>query len=298
MSKITQKELLQEGFLDTIRQAAGKITKPLARVTAGALGGVGKAALQVGKDIVTGNTGATLSNVARQGVSGAVNAYKSERDKQIIASPERFVENELKTKWNNTFNPNSIKITSSQKEEIGRTSVARHSEETPRTFVYFEASKYNKTTGNSTQQIGGVTQLKGVATVIKGSDGKFNIIEIKDEDGNTINQGAQQTIPNLNDLMNKLNFNINNSTAGKWAVALKRSFRNALPDPRKDIDKLIPAAVNNDNYVLTSADVTILRQYLKDEMLISEKNTQKDLLVQLKLLNDSYKSINNIFYIK
>jgi hypothetical protein len=280
--KLSQKELLNEGFLDTIR----KITSPIAKTVAGAAGAA-KGIAKVVAPNLSQAIGSDINKLKSIGKS-ASDAFTAEKNRQINSTPERFVENELKTKWNNTFNPNSIKITSSQKEEIGETSVARHSEETPRTFVYFEASKYNKTTGNSTQQIGGVTQLKGVATVIKGSDGKFNIIEIKDEDGNAINQGTQQTLPSLNDLMNKLNFNINNSTAGKWAVALKRSFRNALPDPRKDIDKLIPAAVNDDNYVLTSADVTILRQYLKDEMLISEKNTQKDLLVQLKLLNDSY----------
>lgn len=286
MQKISQKELLQEGFLETVR----KMTGPIAKTVAGAAG-LAKGIAKVVAPNLSQAVGRDIDKVKSIGGSAKA-SYTAEKNRQINSTPERFVENELKTKWNNTFNPSSIKITSTQKEEIGKTSVARHSEETPRVFVYFEASKYDKTTGNATQQIGGITKIKGVATVIKGSDGKYSIVELKDENGNTINQGAQQTIPSLDALMNKLNFNINNSTAGKWAVALKRSFRNALPDPRKDIDKLIPAAVGDDNYVLTPADVTILRQYLKDEMLISEKTTQKDLLLQLKLLNDSYKSMN------
>lgn len=290
MSKITQRELLEEGFLDTIRQAAGNITKPLARVTAGALGGVGKAALQVGKDIVTGNTGATLSNVARQGVSGAVNAYKSERDKQINASPERFLENELKTNWTKVFDPASIKITKQQDAAPAFHKSFRLSK-VNKFFVYFEANHY--------KDIGGVERIKCSAAITRDINGKFALEGIEDIQGNSIsNSGSKETLPKLNDLMKKLNFNINNSPVNRWTVALKRSFGNKMQDPRKDIDKLIPAALGNDGYILTPADVALLRQHLKDEMLISEKNTQKDLLLQLKLLNASYKSMNNTFYIK
>jgi hypothetical protein len=284
--KLSQKELLNEGFLDTIRKIASPIAKGIAGV-----GGLAKGIAKVAAPNLSQAIGSDIDKIKSIGKS-ASDAFTAEKNRQINSTPERFVENELKTNYSSTFDPKSIKIIEVKQDTTVSLDVSKgvnpKKTKNNRFFVYFQASQYDKTTGNATQQIGGVKKIKGVVTVIKGSNGQYSIVELKDENGQSINQGAQQTIPNLNDLMNKLNFNINNSTAGKWAVALKRSFRNALPDPRKDIDKLIPAAVNDDNYVLTSADVTILRQYLKDEMLISEKNTQKDLLVQLKLLNDSY----------
>ena len=286
MGNLTQKELLHEGFLDTIR----KITSPLAKGIAG-VGGLAKGIAKVAAPNLSQAIGSDIDKFKSIGKS-ASDAFTAEKNKQINSTPERFVENELKTNYSSTLDPKSIKIIEKKQDTTVGVDITKSPNpkkiKDNRFFVYFEARKYNQTSGNSTEQIGGATKIKGVATVIKGSTGQYSIVELKDENGNTINQGTQQTIPSLNDLMNKLNFNINNSTAGKWAVALKRSFRNAVEKPRDVIDSLIPAAVNNDDYILTSADVTALRQYLKDEMLISEKTTQKDLLLQLKLLNDSY----------
>lgn len=280
MGNLTQKDLLKEGFLSAVRQAAGKITKPLAKVAAGTIGGVYGAAKQVAKDVAAANTNASIFNVAKQGMSGAASAYKSEKARQTIASPERFLENELKTNWSKVFDPASIKITNKQNAAPMSHKSFRLSK-VNRFFIYFEANRY--------KSAGGVEVFKGNAAISRGSDGKFTIEDIEDNNGNSIsNSGSKETLPKLNDLMKKLNFNTTNSTAGKWAIALKRTFRGAIRDPRKEIDIIIPAAVNNDNYVLTPDDVDTLRQYLKDEFLISEKNNQKDLLLQLKLLNDSY----------
>jgi len=286
MQKISQKELLDEGFLDTIR----KITSPIAKTVAGAAGAA-KGIAKVVAPNLSQAIGSDINKIKSIGKS-ASDAFTAEKNKQINSTPERFVENELKINYSSTFDPKSIKIIEKKQDTTVSLDVSKgvnpKKTKNNRFFVYFEALQYAKTTGNATQQIGGVRKIKGVATVIKGSDNKFNLVEIKDENGNIINQGTQQTLPSLNDLMNKLNFNINNSTAGKWTIALKRSFRNAVPDPRDVIDSLIVGAKGDDNYILTPADVEILRKYLKDEMLISEKNTQKDLLLQLKLLNDSY----------
>lgn len=277
MSNLTQKELLQEGFLDTIR----KITSPIAKGVAGAAGltkGIAKAAApNLSREI-----GSNIDKIKSIG-KGAKDAFTAEKNKQINSTPGRFLENELKTSWTKVFDPASIKITK-QQDAAPMSHKSFRLSKVNRFFVYFEANRYKNT--------GGVEVFKGNAAINRDSDGKFTLEDIEDNNGNSIsNSGSKETLPKLNDLMKKLNFNTTNSTAGKWAIALKRTFRGGISDPRREIDTIIPAAVNNDNYVLTPNDVNTLRQYLKDELLISEKTNQKDLLLQLKLLKDSYNKI-------
>jgi hypothetical protein len=272
--KLSQKELLNEGgFLDTIRRSAAK-------TLGGAIGGVAGVVKQVARDVASADTSASIFNVARQGGKGMVSGYKAEAQRQLAATPELFVENELKTHWAKVFDPASIKITNKQNAAPMSHKSFRLSK-VNKFFIYFEANRYKKQ--------GGVEAFKGNAAISRGSDGKFTLEDVEDNNGNSIsNSGSKETLPRLIDLMKKLNFNTTNSTAGKWAIALKRTFKSSISDPKKEIETIIPAAAGNDNYVLTSADVDTLRQYLKDELLISEKNNQKDLLLQLKLLNDSY----------
>jgi hypothetical protein len=276
MSNLSQKELLEEGFLDNIR----KFTRPLAKVAGGALGAAKNITKQVASDIYAAGNGGSIFNVARQGLKGAKEGWKSESEKQINSTPERFLENELKTNWTKVFDPASIKITSKQNAAPMSHKSFRLSK-VNKFFIYFEANRY--------KDIGGVEVFKGNAAITRGSDGKFNLEDIEDNNGNSIsNSGSKETLPKLDDLMRKLNFNTTNSTVGKWAIALKRTFKSSIRDPRKEIETIIPASAGNDNYVLTPADVNTLRKYLKDEFLISEKNNQKDLLLQLKNLSDFY----------
>jgi hypothetical protein len=120
MSKITQKELLQEGFLDVIRasgRALGKgAVKAAGATVGGAIGGIGKAALQVGKDIITGNTGATLSNVAKQGIEGVKSGGQlgstaaSKALEAITGKEEAALRKDLETNYKNVFQPISLNI--------------------------------------------------------------------------------------------------------------------------------------------------------------------------------------------
>ena len=73
-------------------------------------------------------------------------------------------------------------------------------------------------------------------------------------------------------------------------LALLRSFNKGNEDTyRKMIDAAVPAALNKDEYILTPADIIALKKSLKeDHMLISEKNTQTELLLQLKNLSNFY----------
>lgn len=291
MSKLTQKDILTEGFLDNIRQAAGRLTKPLAKVTAGALGGIGKAALQVGKDIATGNTSATLSNVARQGVSGAVSAYKSERDKQINVSPERFLENELITNWSAVFDPASIKITK-QEEAAPMAHKSFKLSKVNRFFVSFEANKYNKS--------GGITRAKNIATIVRGSDGKFKLEDIKDETGYTINSGidAGKRIKNYDSEISPFIRSIPNSTnplLSDYAKVIRSAFKLTAAQIKEIADdqsittnsELLSRITNkNLNDTLDQNDINAIKKAFKDNLIA--ENSQINLLKQLKLLNDSY----------
>jgi hypothetical protein len=118
-------------------------------------------------------------------------------------------------------------------------------------------------------------------------------ITVRDGEGQFIRPSTteKEIQPKLDILLQKIpQFKPNNSTAKQWSVALLRAFNKGNNQTYRDIiDAAVPAAVGNDTYVLTPTDIAALKKSLKDDhMLISEKNTQTELLLQLKNLNDSY----------
>lgn len=118
-------------------------------------------------------------------------------------------------------------------------------------------------------------------------------ITVRDTNGQPIMPTPQEKKiqPKLDALLQTIpQFKPNNSTAEQWSVALLRVFsKGDKTTYRKIIDTVIPAASGNDTYVLTAADVATLRKSLKDDhMLISEKNTQIDLVLQLKNISSFY----------
>jgi len=156
MSKLSQKELLNEGFLDFVRKSAGAIKG---------------AVKSVGRDLLTMNPNANLFKSAG---SGLAKGWKETKD-----SPEGFVENELRTKWSSVFDPKSVKIT--KKENA---SPAAHKSfklsRVNRFFVYFNANRYKKA--------GGVESKEYIASIFRKDDGAFELEEIKDLQGNKIDR--------------------------------------------------------------------------------------------------------------
>lgn len=288
MQKISQKELLQEGFLDTVR----KMTGPIAKTVAGAAG-LAKGIAKVVAPNLSQAVGRDIDKFKSIGKS-ASDAFTAEKNKQINSTPERFVENELKTNYSSTFDPKSIKIIEAQRD----TEVKRDLSQGNRFFVYFEALKYNETSGTSITQVGGFTKMKGVASVIKGSDGKFKLIELKDENGNIISNGSKEQIKNYDRAMAPFLTSIPNPGSPKlidYATAIKRAFNLSVRE-LKDItndnsvdnvkDALTIIINKQADDILDQNDINLIKKVFKDNLLA--ENSQLNLLKQLKLLNDSY----------
>ena len=351
MSKLTQKELLLEGFLDVVRAAGRAIGKGAVRGTGGLVGGVagglGKAALQVGKDIATAHTGATLSNVARQGVSGVTGGARlgasvaAKVQEAITGKEEAALRRELETNYRDVFQTISLKIGRGKPDptnmnimiipfiarKIGDSMIKSNnsinlSKATNKLENLLKipgmAGIFNTAFG--TQFVQGETNKPGnrfmspvtqfITNLEKSKEGLFYgyvkktgikekpyEIAIKDINEQTITGNKSQkdnTLPKFDTLFTKIpQFNPNNSNAIQWSRALLRGLGKGREQEYRDIiDAVIPAAKGNNTYVLTPTDIAQLKRSLKDDyMLISEKNTQINLVRQLTLLNDSYNHI-------
>ena len=301
MSKLSQRELLSEGFLSTVRKLAGN--------TVGAIGGgIYNATKQVVKDVAAADTSASIFNVAKQGAKGMASGWNTVSKWQSTSSPEKFVEEELKqSSYNEIFDPKSIKIIEAQRDtEVKRDlsqGIKPKTIKGNRFFVYFEALKYNETSGTSITQVGGFNKIKGVATVIKGGDGKFKLIEVKDDKGQKIDKPTR--------------VRRTQAQTPTQPAASKPKFYEALRDWK--INNIGPNAVNNDlsyqqlrsfltsigiddaNTVLVlqnagitgSGAQTIPNSKLANleaslKMIGITEKSQLNLLKQLNLLNDSY----------
>ena len=296
MYKISQKEILCEGFLDNIR----KITSPIAKTIAGAAGAA-KGIAKVVAPKLSGEIGSDIDKLKSIG-KGAKDAFTAEKNKQINSTPERFVENELKTKYSSTFDPKSIKIIEKQQDSSVnlnlKDSINPKETKGNRFFVYFEARKYNETTGNSIEQIGGSTLVRGVATVLRGSDRKFSLIELKDEKGNAIITQNDNNIKNYDKSVAPYisrTTNPSSLTLDEYATVIKRAFNlssRELKDITRDdsvesvLDALKLITNKAPNAILDQDDINLIKKVFKDN-LIAEKS-QINLLKQLNLLNDSY----------
>ena len=265
MSNFSQKELLSEGFLDSIRQFA---KKSVSGVAGAALG----AAKNIGKDFLTMNPNANLFASA---TSGAVSGFKE----GLIKTPEGFVENELRTKWSGVFDYRSIKITKKEDAAPGANRSFKLTK-VNRFFVYFNANRY--------KQDGGVESGQYTATINRGPDKKFVLEEVTDSDGNRVSSyGSKETIPTFNNLFKNIpQFRPNeNHTAEEWARALRAGFKRGTVEQYLTVIKqAVPAAGNNTSHQLTGAEVQALRQALINNYLISEKSSQLETLYNFKIL--------------
>ena len=169
MHKISQKEILGEGFFDTIR----KITSPIAKTVAG-VAGAAKGIAKVVAPNLSREIGSDIDKLKSIG-KGTSDAFNAQKNKQINSTPGRFLENELKTKWDNIFNTKSVKIIKTKQDNKLNAAGSQQKKTTNRSFVYFEAEKY--------KQIGGVENKEQfIAIVTKGKEG-FALLEITDSRG-------------------------------------------------------------------------------------------------------------------
>lgn len=261
MLKISQKDLLTDGFLDKVKQLAKKTVSGVAGAALGA-------AKSVGKDLLTMNTSANLFASAASGAkSGLKQGLEFVKD-----SPEGFVENELRTKWSGVFDYRSIKVT--KKEDAA--SAANKSfklSKVNRFFVSFNANRY--------KDVGDVESGEYKATINRGPDGKFVLEEITDSSNNRVsNYGSKQTMPTFVNLFKNIpQFKPNEPhTADEWVKALKAGVRKGNEELYLGIITQAVKAASDPKHQLTAPEVEALRQALVNNYLISEKITQLDTL--------------------
>ena len=255
MSKLSQRELLTEGFLDTIRNAA-KVT---AKATARAAGAVGGAALgaakNVGKDLLYMNPNANLFTTAATGAKkGAKTGY--DVTKKVTTSLLDRLKEELKNSYYDTFNFQTIKYGKVEKNDVNK-KVSK---------IAFEAARKDS------------TQPEQFSAVIidRGSD-RYDI-SIRGINDVIIQPNARRNRINFDDKLNKWKVDNNISTLDYNNI---KDFLNTvfqIADPTIINAAGIQANASN----ITSTQLTQLKAILRSINLV--ECTQLDTLQQLKIL--------------
>lgn len=159
MSKLSQRELLTEGFLDTIRNAAKATAKATGAVAGAALG----AAKNVGKDLLYMNPNANLFTAAAAGAKqGAKTGY--DVAKRATTSLLDMLKEKLKNEYYDKFDFNTIQYGPEEKNQVNKNV----------TKIPFTAKQTNS---NNIDQFYG--------EIVNTGSGKYNIT-IKDINGTFI----------------------------------------------------------------------------------------------------------------
>lgn len=238
MSRLSQRELLTEGFLDTIRNAA--------KVTARAAGAVGGAALgaakNVGKDLLYMNPNANLFTAAAAGAKqGAKTGYNVTK-KATTSLLDRLKE-ELKNSYYDTFNFQTIKYGKVEKNDVNK-KVSK---------IAFEAARKDS------------TQPEQFSAVIidRGSD-KYDI-SIRGINDMIIQPNVRRNRINFDDRLNKWKVDNNISTLDYNNIKdfLNTVFQIADPTPIINAAGIQANASN-----ITSSQLTQLKAILRSINLV------------------------------
>jgi hypothetical protein len=252
MSKLSQRELLTEGFLDTIRSAAKATAKAAGAVGGAALG----AAKNVGKDLLYMNPSANLFTAAGTGAKqGAITGYNVA--KGTTTSLLDRLKEELKNSYYDTFNFETIKYGKTEKNEVNK-NVSK---------IAFEATRKNST---QPEQFS--------AVIIDRGSNKYDI-SIRGMNDEIIQPNARRNRINFDNKLNrwKVDRNISAVDYNNIKDFLKNVFQIADPTP-----VLTAAGITSNASTISSAQLTQLKSILKSFNLV--ECTQLDTLQQLKIL--------------
>lgn len=252
MSKLSQKELLTEGFLDIVRKATGG----LAKIGGAAAGATLGAAKNIAKNIITANPDTNLFASAAAGIkSGAKTGYKL-TGKAVTNTLDRLKE-ELKNSFYDTFNFRTIKYGKEKKNEVNKK---------VSTIPFTAAFK------NSTQP-----ELFS-AVIIKRDSDKYEIV-IRDSNNNIVPPNARRNRINFDNKFNRWKIDKNISTVDYNNIKdfMKTTFEITDPTPI-----LNAAGIPANAATITPPQLSQLKSILKSFNLV--ESTQVDTLNQLKLL--------------
>ena len=279
MRKLTQLELLEEGFLDAVRRAGG--------IARAAVKGAAKGIYAMdpgGFDTIA----APFKTIAAP-ITGALKQIK--QDDQII-DPKQFVLQELKLSYYKTFNPKSVEIIEVKKDTTAQRNVIylpKVNTKTNRFIVSFSAERFLPTGGSAPSEI-------YYAYVFKGGEKNGFSMDVRDNKGNEI-RGEKSKTPE-NPTFNKIIKNYQSKSTPITVALLSTIITKTLGiSEREYANKLSTGATNMDDVIMDITNKTAVQDVLEQDDIdrvyevlktrgLTEKvkASQKVLIEQLKKL--------------
>ncbi len=267
MGKLTQQDLVVEGFFVQIKNI-GK-----------AVGRGAKAVYKAAETLDPESVGKIAAPVTK--LKGAYDAAKS----ALNTSPVSFVKNALKTEYATTFLTSSV-------VDLKETPIKNEPKNSPRKLVTFKAKRF-KSIGSTGGGTGALEQYN--AYVVKGPDGKFSRVDIRDSQ-NRIIQGEKETKKKQ-----KLNWDVefedselgNTPTVeemGDWLstdMGVTRDVVKRVVGTTGNVYDMIVQIANDPTITdktsaLNAASIEKIKQFLKTKRIV--ESSQLDTLQQIKLL--------------
>ena len=267
MEKLSQLNLIEEGFLDAIR-LAGKAARGTVRFA---------------------------NELDTQGFKALVPIKPINKflDSETITDPKKFVLSELKTTYYRTFNTKSIKNLEVKKDTTGQQNVQylpKVTKSTNRFIVSFDAMRFKPSGGTDPSQT-------YYAYVVRGGQENKLSMDVRDVNGNQI-QGEKSTTPEkptLTSVIAKYRSKQIVITVAVLSTIItrdlgisERDYASKLSQTATDMDMAIMDITNKTSVtdVLDQADIDLVNQTLKARQLTEKTNvSQKVLIEQLKSLS-------------
>lgn len=263
----SQKELINEGFLDTVKGIAKGI------------GAAAKTAAEMAAPVTTG----AIKDIV--GAPGKIIGAGKEAYRKV--NPISTVKGALKAEYATTFDPKSIR-------EIKDAQIPGEPKGSPRRAVTFRAKRF-KTIGST----GGGTGVEETYTayVVKGPEG-YTLKEIRDSQNRTIQGEKEQkkkVRPNWDTEYqdSELGDTPTVEEIGDWLTTDIGIYNKDVLRLGKqmggvtDIYDLIVKIINNPNIVdassnISANDISKVKQFFKSKRIV--ESSQQDTLLQVKLL--------------
>jgi hypothetical protein len=252
MSKLTQKEMLIEGFLDTIRKAAGTLA-------GGAIGAAGS----IAKDIIKGDTGANPFASAKRGaLKGGKLGLKlltpfEEKLKKLLEDNTYYL-----LDWKGNSTQGSASVAELKYDDKGKIIPGRK---------YTDPLVYNTKNGNL-----------AIVKAPKRTSGNVS----------TPTTPQQPTVgdkPKFNDALRKWKIQNIGPDAGNVGITYQQAKKFLQSLKVQDPDRVLNKAEIKDRgaAIIPNSKLNTVKFTLQSRNIVSEE-TQINLLKQLNLLNDSY----------
>ena len=276
MRKLTQLELLEEGFLDAVRRAGG--------IARAAVKGAAKGIYAMdpsGFDTIA----APFKTIAAP-ITGALKQIKQD-------DPVSFLKEELKLEYYKTFNPKSVEIIEVKKDTTAQRNVRylpKVNTKANRFIVSFSAERFLPTGGSAPSEI-------YYAYVFKGGEKNGFSMDVRDNKGNEIRGEKNKTPekPTFNSIIKTyqdrsipITVALLSTIITKTLGISEREYANKLANGATNMDDVIMSITSKTAVqdVLEQGDIDKVYRVLQTRGLTEKvKASQKVLIEQLKILS-------------